>query len=68
MVRSQHAQAVGEHPLEQRNRLANATRRFIRARKVVARGERAGVVRPQNAQTVGEHLLEQGDRLNQTAH
>ena len=67
MVVSQDAHPVGEHSLEQGDRLAQAPRRIVGARQVVAGGEGVGVVLSQEAHTVGEYLLVQGDGRVQAA-
>ena len=56
---------VGEHPLKQSGRLAQAPRRPVGAREGIAGGECEGVVVSQNARMVGEHPLKQGGRLAQ---
>ena len=68
MVLSQDAHTVGEHPLEQGDRLTQAPHRLVGAREVAPGGKRVGVVLSQNPHTVGEHLLVQGDRLTEAAH
>ena len=65
MLVSQDAHTVGQHLLEQGDRLAQAPRRLVGARDVVSGDEGVGVLVSQNAHMVGKHPLEQGDRLAQ---
>ena len=65
VVGAQHPLAVGEGPLEQRDRLGQAPRRLVGGGEVVAGGQGVGVVGAQHPLAVGEGPLEQRDRLVQ---
>ena len=67
MVRPQNTQLVGEHLLEQGNRLIEVARLPAGACEAAPGGKGVGMVRPQNTQLVGNHLLVQGNRLVNTA-
>ena len=57
MVGAQDPHTVGQHSLEQGDRIADAARQFVRARKIVAGGERVGVAGAQDPHTVSQNLL-----------